>query len=279
MPEGDTVWNTARVLDRALGGSVIRHSDIRVPALATVDLARWRVRGCGARGKHLLLRLCSAGDARLMTLHSHLRMDGAWRVYGAGEPWRGRPAHEIRVVLRTLTTVAVGYHLHDLSLIPTENEHELIGHLGPDLLGSPDEVGGWDPDEAVRRLRAQPGQSIAEALLDQRNLAGIGNLYKAEVLFLRGINPHTLVAEVANLDGVVELARRLLLANRGRWTQATTGSVRRGEESYVYGRGGAPCRRCGTLIERDNLGERVTFWCPQCQPATAQREAAATAAN
>jgi endonuclease-8 len=279
MPEGDTVWNTARVLDRALAGSVIRHSDLRVPSLATVDLARWRVRGCASRGKHLLLRLSGPGDARLMTLHSHLRMDGAWRVYGSGEPWRGRPAHEIRIVLRTLTTVAVGYHLHDLALIPTEEEQNLIGHLGPDLLGSPDEVGGWDPDEAVRRLREQPARTIAEALLDQRNLAGIGNLYKAEVLFLRGIHPRTPVAEVTDLDAVVTLAHRLLLANRGRWTQATTGSLRRGEESYVYGRGGSPCRRCGTLIERDTLGERITFWCPECQPArTSQPSRPATTA-
>jgi len=176
MPEGDTVWNTARVLDRALRGSVIRHSDFRVPTLATVDLSQWRVRGCASRGKHLLLRLTSPADSRLMTLHSHLRMDGAWRVYSAGETWRG-PAHEIRTVLRTLATVAVGYRLHDLALVPTEDEETLVGHLGPDLLGSPDEVGGWDQDEAVRRLRAHPDVTIAEALLDQRNLAGIGNLY------------------------------------------------------------------------------------------------------
>jgi endonuclease VIII len=275
MPEGDTVWNTARVLDRALAGSVIRSSDIRVPSLATVDLARWRVRGCASRGKHLLLRLAGPGDGRLLTLHSHLRMDGAWRVYGAGEPWRGRPAHEIRVVLRTLTVVAVGYHLHDLSLTPTADEQNLIGHLGPDLLGSPDEIGGWDPDEAVRRLRAHPDQTIAEALLDQRNLAGIGNLYKAEVLFLRGVHPLTPVSQVPSLDGLVDLAHRLLMANRGRWSQATTGSVRRGEESYVYGRGGAPCRRCHTKIERETVGERVTFWCPSCQPARSTSPAAA----
>lgn len=278
MPEGDTVWNTARVLDRALAGSVIRHSDFRVPSLATVDLAKWRVRGCVSRGKHLLLRLSGPGDGQLATLHSHLRMDGAWRVYGPGEPWRGRPAHQIRVILRTLTTVAVGYHLHDLALVPTEQEEMLVGHLGPDLLGSPDEVGGWDPAEAVRRLRARPERPIAEALLDQRNLAGLGNLYKAEVLFLRGIHPLTPVGEVADLEAVVDLAHRLLMANRGRWTQATTGSVRRGEESYVYGRAGAPCRRCGTLIERDSVGERTTFWCPSCQPARTSPQEATTAA-
>jgi endonuclease-8 len=239
-----------------------------VPQLATLDLSRWRVRGCASRGKHLLLRLTGPSDGRAMTLHSHLRMDGAWRVYTAGEPWKGRPAHLIRVVLRTLTTVAVGYHLHDLAFIPTADEDTLVGHLGPDLLGSPDDPGGWDQDEAVRRLRTKPDRPIAEALLDQRNLAGIGNLYKAEVLFLRGIHPTAPVSTVENLDAVVELAHKLLTANKGRWSQATTGSVRPGQETYVYGRPGAPCRRCGTLIQRETQSERVTFWCPACQPLT-----------
>src|SRR5262245_5860996 len=147
MPEGDTVWNTAQVLHSALAGTVIRHSDFRVPQLATVDLAGWRVRGCGSRGKHLLLRLVGPGGGPAMTLHSHLRMDGAWRVYTAGESWRGGPAHLIRVVLRTLTTVAVGYHLHDLALVASDEEETLVGHLGPDLLGPPGKPGAWDPDE------------------------------------------------------------------------------------------------------------------------------------
>jgi endonuclease-8 len=266
MPEGDTVWNTARMLDSALAGQVIRRSDLRVPQLATADLAGWQVTGCASRGKHLLLRLTMPGDGRPMTLHSHLRMDGVWRIYTPGDTWRGRPVHQIRVILRALTTVAVGYHLHDLALVPTEEEPSLVGHLGPDLLGPPDAPGGWDCAEAVRRLGSHPEQPIAEALLDQRNLAGIGNLYKAEVLFLRGINPWTPVSKVDNLGALVELSHRLLVANRGRWTQATTGSLRRGQEVYVYGRAGAPCRRCGTLIARETQDERITFWCPRCQP-------------
>jgi endonuclease-8 len=266
MPEGDTVWNTARMLDHALAGSVIEHSDFRVPQLATADLAQWRVRECRSRGKHLLLRLTPAGEERPLTLHSHLRMDGSWRVYATGARWRG-PAHLIRIVLRTPTAVAVGYHLHDVALVATDVEETLVGHLGPDLLRAGDEVGGWDPAEALRRLSGHPDQAIAEALLDQRNLAGIGNLYKSEVLFLRGINPWTPVSKVDNIEGLVGLAHRLMVANRGRWTQSTTGSLRRGQEVYVYGRPGAPCRRCGTLIARDTLGERITFWCPSCQPA------------
>jgi endonuclease-8 len=260
VPEGDTVLNHARALQRALGGQTLTGSDFRVPGLATVDLTGWTVSESACRGKHLLLRLRDP-DGRAVTLHSHLRMDGTWRTFGPTQRWGGRPAHTIRVVLRTHRAVAVGYHLHDLHLVPTADEDRLVGHLGPDLLG-PD----WDAGEALRRLRERPDRSIAEALLDQRNLAGIGNLYKAETLFLRGIWPWTPVGDVPDLPAVVDLARRLLSANRNRWTQSTTGSLRRGETAYVYGRRGMPCRRCGTLVRRADQGERITFWCPTCQP-------------
>lgn len=301
MPEGDTVWNTARVLQRALAGARLTGSDFRVPQLAATDLTGWTVRESASRGKHLLLRLTAPPDAaargtaargtaapaaggrtdaargtvapataaradadgggRGWTLHSHLRMDGAWRAYAPGERWAARPAHLIRVVLRSPGAVAVGYHLHELALIPIAEEESLVGHLGPDLLG-PD----WDPDEAVRRLSAHPDETIGEALLDQRNLAGVGNLYKCEVLFLRGVNPWTPVRAVPDLPGTVTLAQRLLAANRGRWAQSTTGSLHRGQTSYVYGRRAQPCRRCGTAIRKEELGDRVTYWCPACQP-------------
>lgn len=261
MPEGDTVWNTARVLQRALVGGRLTGSDFRVPQLATVDLAGWTVVESASRGKHLLLRLRDPDGERQLTLHSHLRMAGAWRAYAPGERWAARPAHLIRVVLRTADAVAVGYHLHDLALTSTAGEDALVGHLGPDLLGA-----DWDPAEAVRRLAAHPTASIAEALLDQRNLAGIGNLHRAETLFLRGVWPWTPVADVPNLPGIVGLAQRLVAANRGRWTQTTTGSLRKGRTSYVYGRRGLPCRRCGTAIQQAEQGERVAYWCPRCQP-------------
>ncbi|MEV4715840.1 DNA-formamidopyrimidine glycosylase family protein [Micromonospora noduli] len=260
MPEGDTVWNTARVLHRALAGARITGSDFRVPQLATTDLTDWTVRESASRGKHLLLRL-NAPTEEHWTLHSHLRMDGAWRAYAPGERWSGRPAHLIRAVLRSPGAVAVGYHLHDLTLVPTAEEDQLVDHLGPDLLGS-----DWDPAEAVRRLADHPEQTIGEALLDQRNLAGVGNLYKCEVLFLRGVSPWTPVGGVPDLPGLVALAQRLLAANRGRWTQSSTGSLHRGQTSYVYGRRAQPCRRCGTAIRKEELGERVTYWCPVCQP-------------
>lgn len=260
MPEGDTVWNTARALHRALAGGRLTATDFRVPQLATADLAGWTVLESASRGKHLLLRTRDPEGERHFTLHSHLRMDGAWRAYSSGERWAARPAHLIRAVLRTADAVAVGYHVHDLALVPTSEEKSLVGHLGPDLLGA-----DWDPAEAVRRLSAHPDTPIAEALLDQRNLAGIGNLYKCEVLFLRGVDPWTPVRDVPDLPAVVTLAQKLLAANRGRWTQSTTGSLRKTETTYVYGRRAQPCRRCGAAIRKVEQADRVTYWCPVCQ--------------
>ncbi len=263
MPEGDTVWMTARVLETGLAGKQLTGADFRVPRLATVDLTGWRVVESACYGKHLLLRLSK--DGRAVTLHSHLRMDGTWRVYAPGERWGARPRHTIRVVLKAESAVAVGFHLHELKLVRTADEKQLIGHLGPDLIGP-----GWDLVEAVSRLNSQPERAIAEALLDQRNLAGIGNLYKAECLFVHGTWPWTPVQEVADLAGLVTIAQKQIDANLGRWTQSTTGSLLKGEATFVYGRKGRPCRRCGTPIRVDDQADRITYWCPQCQPQPAE---------
>lgn len=267
VPEGDTVWLCARQLHETLAGHTLTETDFRVPSLATTTLAGWQVTEVASRGKHLLLRATSpTGEAA--SLHSHLRMDGAWRVYRPGERWRGGPTHLIRVVLRTDQAVAVGYHLHELAVVPTAQEGQLVGHLGPDLLG-PD----WNAEKAVRRLLTQPDQEISTALLDQRNLAGVGNLYKCEVLFLRGVSPWTRVRAVPDLPGLVDLAHRLLMANRHRWLQITTGSTRKGEQTWVFGRAGSPCRRCGETIRKvkgngtaGSPTDRLTYWCPRCQP-------------
>jgi endonuclease-8 len=258
MPEGDTVWNTARVLD-ALVGQVVVASEFRVPQLATADVTGWTVRESACRGKHLLLRLTK--DAQEMTFHSHLRMDGSWKVYRPNRRWTGGPEHQIRAVLRTDQWTAVGYHIHELRFVRTTQEDAVVGHLGPDLLGA-----DWDADEVVRRLAAQPEREIAEALLDQRNLAGIGNHYTAEILFILGVWPWTPTKDAGDLRAVADLAYELLNANKGRWLQSTTGSLRAGERTYVYGRRGRSCRRCGTPIRKADQGERVTYWCPVCQP-------------
>jgi endonuclease-8 len=159
---------------------------------------------------------------------------------------------------------AVGYQLGVVELIRTSEEPQVTGHLGPDLLG-PD----WDCAEAVRRLGAEPGRPIGEALLDQRNLAGIGNVYAAEMLFLRGIEPWRAVGSIEDLPALVDLGHRMLDANKARPGHVTTGDTRRGKENWVYGRAGKACRRCGTRIKKGEQGpvgeERLRFWCSNCQ--------------
>jgi endonuclease-8 len=258
MPEGDTVWLTAHNLDTALRGAVLTGCDIRVPAYATVDLTGDTVHEVASRGKHVLIRV---GEA---SIHSHLKMEGAWHLYRHGTPWK-RPAFQARAVLETADWVAVGFELGVLEVLPIEQEASRLDYLGPDLLGA-----GWDPAEAVRRLEGRPERPIAVALADQSNLAGLGNEYVNELCFLRGVLPTRPVADVADVAGLVDLAHRLIVANRGRTDRITTGSARRGEQSWVYGRAGRPCRRCGTRIRQDTLGrseleQRVTYWCPRCQ--------------
>jgi endonuclease VIII len=257
MPEGDAVWLTARRLHQALAGRVLTRSDFRVPRYATVNLTGRVVTEAVARGKHLLIR---TGDG--VTVHTHLRMDGSWRVRPARE--RVANNHRIRLILANNDWQAVGYQLGVVEVLPTASEHTVVGYLGPDLLGP-----GWDPAEATRRLLADPARPVGEALLDQRNLAGVGNIFATEMLFLRGIDPWRPVGDVADLNALVELGRRLLEANKERPGIITTGVARRGEQNWVYGRAGRPCRRCGTTIRSADQGspgaERVRSWCPRCQ--------------
>jgi endonuclease-8 len=265
MPEGDTVWLTARRLDQALRDRELTVFDLRVPQLATLDLRGSTVREVLARGKHILTRL----DSQL-TLHSHLKMDGSWYLTRSGSRPHRYPDHMIRAQLGNADWLATGYRVHDLAVVPTSDEAALVGHLGPDLLG-PD----WDLDEAVRRLHAAPDVAIGEALLDQRNLAGIGNLYKCEVLFIERADPLTPVGAVTDLARLVTTAHRLLNANREHPEQSTTGLMQRGRQHWVYQRAGEACLRCGTAIKRAEQGtppyQRSTYWCPRCQPAHAAR--------
>ncbi|MGO4301133.1 DNA-formamidopyrimidine glycosylase family protein [Leifsonia sp. RAF41] len=257
MPEGDTVYQAARRLERALVGRVLTETDFRVPAYATVDLSGERMDEVVSRGKHLLMH---AGG---FTIHSHLKMEGTWEVYPPGARWR-HPGYQARAVLRNADAQAVGFQLGVLEVLPREREDEAVGHLGPDLLG-PD----WDAEEALRRLSAHPDVPVAVALLDQRNLAGLGNVYANELCFLRGILP-THPAGDTDLAAAVDLGHRLITANRDRPLRVTTGDTRRGRNTWVYGRRGQPCRRCGTPIRSASLGrteleERVTYFCPVCQ--------------
>jgi endonuclease VIII len=260
LPEGDSVFRTAAQLHEALAGDELVHADLRVPALATTDLTGRRVLESVARGKHLLTRLEGG-----LTLHTHLRMEGRWAVYRAGERWSGGPAWQIRAVLGTARSTAVGYRLPVVELLATADEAGAVGHLGPDLLG-PD----WDAAEALRRLSADPSVPLAMALLDQRNLAGVGNVYANELSFLARVPPWRPTGEVPDLAKVVDTAHRLLTLNRLRHGHVTTGDTRADRRNWVYGRARQPCRRCGTRILTSSLGtppqDRVVYWCPNCQP-------------
>lgn len=256
MSEGDTVFRTALRLDATLAGHDVTRFDLRVPAFATADLAGHRVHSVIARGKHLLMRI---GD---QTLHSHLRMDGAWLLYHRGEKWR-HPAFKVRAIVGTSADEAVGVDIAEVELLPTRDEQQLLAHLGPDPLAD-----NWDPTEAARRIEAD-SRSIHVALLDQRNVAGFGNEYAAELVFLRGILPTTPAADI-DAKALLDLGARTIRANRDRVDRTFTGVNRRGQTTWVYGRANRPCRRCGALIQRGEQGadatrERVTFWCPSCQ--------------
>lgn len=253
MPEGDTAHRTARRLHEVLAGQVLTAFDLRVPRPATADLTGHRIDGVRAVGKHILHRI------GVLTLHTHLKMEGEWHAYRSGERWR-RPAFQARAVVATREWQTVGFDLGVVELL--RDERDAIGHLGPDPLG-PD----WDPYEAVRRLEQDP-RPAHTALLDQRSVAGFGNEYANELLFLRGMDPLSPLRDVPEL---VQLGARAIRSNLSRPVRTFTGDGGRGRDHWVYGRTGLPCRRCGTLIRETALGaepgrDRRVFWCPSCQP-------------
>ncbi|OAT68955.1 DNA glycosylase [Mycobacteroides immunogenum] len=253
MPEGDTVFRTAELLADALTSRVLTGCDIRVPRFATVDLSGERVDGVVAHGKHLFIR---AGWA---SIHSHLKMDGSWRIVPARQrvpTWD----HRIRAVLTTDDSVAIGTSLGILDVVEWARENDVVGHLGPDLLGV-----DWDPDIAEQRLVARSEDALATVLLDQSVMAGIGNVYCNELCFLAGLLPTTPVKGLADPARLVERAHTLMQANKNSYRRTTTGDRRPGRELWVYGRQGKPCRRCGTPIARDQSLPRVAYWCPSCQ--------------
>lgn len=261
MPEGDTVWRTAARLHEALAGERLERADLRWPSLATADLRGARTLEVRSRGKHLLHRLDTG-----LTLHSHLRMEGQWRIEAtAALTPRLLTNDQLRALLGTTRWTALGLRLGMLDLVATDAEDSLVGHLGPDVLG-PD----WDPQRAAANL-ASSQETIGAALLDQRTLAGVGTMYAAESLFLERLGPWTPAASLnsATIVGVVERAHRLLDTGRRSAIQSTTGSTRRGETTFVHGRSGRPCRRCGTTVRVAMVGappqERTMFYCPGCQ--------------
>ncbi len=298
MPEGDTVARQCRILHDALAGAVLTVCDLRVPRAATADLTGWRVHEVRPRGKHLLIRLVPpAPGAPPMTLHSHLMMDGIWHVEGkalrSSDTSAGpRSRDTIRIVLEARhedgrEVRAIAYDVKQVKLLRTADEEQLLGSLGPDLLDP-----AWDDDPTLREralanLAAELRRPIGLAILDQHVLAGIGNIYRSELCFLRRLHPAAPVSAEQDPGALVDLAHRLLVLNRDREVRMTTGGMLgRDGDLWVYGRGGKQCRRCRTRIQRGELAEprlegteaRVLWFCPRCQagpgapaPSAAQR--------
>lgn len=264
MPEGDTVWRTATRLHKALAGSPLVLSDFRVPAIATLDVRGSVTAEIVSAGKHLLHRLDNG-----LTIHSHLKMEGQWRIERADDAPSWLRRDDLRVALGTDEWAALGLRLGLLEALPTERESDVVGHLGPDVLGP-----GWDATAAVDNL-TRSTTTIGAALLDQRNLAGVGTLWASESLFLERVGPWTLAPELgaARLESLVARVHRLMDTARQHAIQASTGVRRKGEETYVHGRSGRPCRRCGQPVRVSMIGppgrERTMFYCPACQDGLA----------
>ncbi|GAA2753729.1 DNA-formamidopyrimidine glycosylase family protein [Amnibacterium kyonggiense] len=258
MPEGDSVFRLAIRLRAALDGRELAAGELRVPRHGGADLAGRQVLEHATHGKHLLQRF-SGG----LTLRTHLRLDGSWTITRENRAVPRRMQPDVRVRLATTTgTTAWGVSLPIVELVETRDEASVVGFLGPDPLRS-----DWDAGEAVRRIGADCGRAVLEAIRDQRNLAGLGNLWVNEVCFLRGVHPDRPVGDV-DVPRLVRLAARMLQhsATHPDSYQVTTGDRRRGSSHWVVGRAGRPCLRCGTTVVGRGLHPGRTYWCPHCQP-------------
>ena len=273
MPEGDAIYRTARTLQRALGGGVVTRFESGLPALTRVHedapITGRTIERVEALGKHVLMRFTPD-----LVLRTHMRMNGSWHIYRPGERWR-RPRRDMRIVVATARFEAVAFNVPVAEFLEARDEARQpdLRAIGPDLLGD-----AFDEAEAERRIRARGGEAIADALLNQRVVGGIGNVYKSEVLFICRVNPFTPAASVADehIRELLRTARKLLQANvstlgGGITTYIgfrRTRSRDQSERRYVYGRAGRPCRRCGTPIRVQAQGPhaRLTYWCPNCQP-------------
>jgi endonuclease VIII len=276
MPEGDTIFRTARNLGRALTGKPVTAFRSTYPLLTRFNddtpLAGQIIDRVEARGKWLLISFSGGG-----ILASHLLMNGRWHIYRQGERWQLARIH-MRIVIENNQYQAVGFRVpvarmhtaqslaRDLHITRAEN----------DLLSAE-----FDADAALERLLARPGEAIADALLDQSVLAGVGNVFKSEICFVNGLSPFrkagtlTRAAAAALIGCSQKLLRANILEDSGDMIVTFRGQQRRtthtsdpGATLWVYGRAGEPCRRCGELIRRRIQGAdaRVTFWCPCCQP-------------
>jgi endonuclease VIII len=274
MPEGDTIYRAARTLDAALAGQVVTRFETGLAPLAARDrddpIAGRTVERVAAAGKHLLMSL-SGG----LVLRTHMRMNGSWHIYRPGERWQ-MPPRAMRILIETANWVAVAFNVYVAEFVREEAlpRHRPVATLGPDLLGD------FDPAQALERIRLR-SRPVHEVLLDQRVMAGLGNVYKSEILFLRHLHPDTPAGDVSDEQwlALMDTARQLLRANVAassghgietyRGLRRTTGRMNAADRLWVYSRGGKPCRTCGTAIasRKDGDDARVTYWCPVCQPS------------
>lgn len=237
-------------------GREVLHTSLRVPSVALTTFDGNITERVWPYGKHLFMQF---GDR---ILHTHLKMEGTWAIHRVGDRWR-KPGHTARVVLDLSgeeTIEVVGHSLGFVKVFHISDYPDRVAYLGPDVL-APE----FDLEQAKANILARPTRPIGEALLDQSNLAGVGNEYRAEICFLMGVHPATPVALV-DIDRTLHLTRRLMWENRNSPIRVTTGVRRAGESSYVFGRNNKPCRRCGTRIVNAELGDRIIWWCPRCQP-------------
>lgn len=264
MPEGDTILKAARILDRALAGSVVTKFEPRVAsAMRPLKNGAQSITKVDAAGKNLLMFFSDG-----FVLRTHLRMNGAWHLYRHGERWRA-PGHAVRVVIETAEWVAIAVNVPVVEWVRERElaHHAPVANLGPDVLRDP-----FDEDEVIRRARLQPDVAISEILLDQTVLAGVGNVFKSEVMFAAGISPHTAVSALTDeqLRHVLSITRKQMRANVGEHSagRTTTGRMNPEEKLWVYRRAGLACRVCGATIEfrRTGPNARSTYWCPACQP-------------
>jgi endonuclease VIII len=264
VPEGDTIFQTAAALRPLLVGQQILAAHARTPGPQIERVIGSHVTAVEPLGKHMLIRFDND-----LALHTHLRMGGTWHRYAPGERWR-IAAWKARVVLEVPEHVVVCFNAPVAELMEERavDLHPALLSLGPDLLRD-----DFDAADAFRRLRSRADAEIAEALVDQRVMAGVGNVFKCEVLFAESVNPWAHVASLSDdkLRAVIATARRLLLDNitpgqPGRVT--TRGDPAARGNVWVYGRANSPCRRCGTPIRVRRQGQlnRITYWCPKCQP-------------
>lgn len=272
MPEGDTVWRTARRLDEALAGRKIVAADLRWPDLSTADLRGRRTLEVVSRGKHLLHRLEGG-----LTLHSHLRMEGRWRIERtAGLAPARRHSPDLRALVATADWTALGLRLGELDLVPTLRESELVGHLGPDLL-APD-WGDAATAQAAGNIRAFQG-TVGAALLDQRNVAGLGTVWVAQTLFAERVNPW-LDTSSLSADAVLSIVRRAhALLDRARRGDVVVTGGGPGRSEVLYERVGRPCPRCGAEVRRAAVGsgvlQRSLAYCANCQGGLAPTDSGA----